>query len=431
VINTLVAEVQGVPGDDRCVLLLGYKEELEVMFQKSNKGLARRFQLDGAWTFADFDEGELEAILLSQAKAKGYEVGVDAVEAAMVVLKQQKAKPNFGNGGAVATLLVTAGQRQQERQTKSGLGAAACAADSELVPVDFQGPSAGSKDPFGGLIGIDAVAKKVKRFSAMVKMNKKNGKELLHNLELNFCFVGAPGTGKTTVAQRMGRVFSELGLPIDAEVVECKKDDFTTGFAGQASKKTRETFRRGLGKVLFIDEAYQLNPAPPTLCDKDVTDTICMMLTEDEFKGKMVVILAGYKDDTHALLKSNPGLGSRFSNEIAFPDWGVPEALQMLRLKLGKEDMALHPAAEAQLEALTAKLVQAPDWSSGRDVDTWCTRICQENAVRVDDEEEGGASAGGGAAAAADSRVLLCDLAGSLADLVKQKEERAKAKKPQ
>jgi DNA replication protein DnaC len=428
-LDVIVEKVHNKPGEDIALVMLGYEDDIMKMLRDRNKGLKRRLNASDPFRFEDFSNVELGEIFLNYCDKEGWNVSTEVRMAAVEELAKgrNRAEP-FGNAGDLKSMLLEGSQRGRERMRKAGAGATD---ELTLLLIDLV-PTSDEPvgDPFEGLIGMEAVAKKVKRFSSTVKRNARNGKDLLHNLELNFCFVGAPGTGKTTVAQRMGRVFSKLGLPIEAEVVECKKDDFVTGFQSQAAQKTRETFRRAIGKVLFIDEAYQLNPDPPNFCEKDITDTICMMLTEDEFKGKMVVILAGYVDPIHALLKSNPGLGRRFTNEIAFPDWGVPEALQMLRVKLGKEDMVLHPDAKAQLEALVGQLVQAPDWSSGGDIDTWCTRICQENAVRVDEEEEeeeeDGAAASGGAAAAVDTRVLLCDLETSLTGLVKQKEERAK-----
>eukprot|EP00967_Tisochrysis_lutea_P125614 scaffold211358_cov15-Tisochrysis_lutea.AAC.2 len=106
VIDTLVAKVQGVPGDDRCVLLLGYKPEMEEMLRTANPGLARRFQLQSAWQFDDFSKDDLFCIMQSAASSNyGWNLSFDALRAGVKVLEREKRRPNFGNAGAVNNLL--------------------------------------------------------------------------------------------------------------------------------------------------------------------------------------------------------------------------------------------------------------------------------------------------------------------------------------
>lgn len=117
VIDTLVAEVQSTPGDDRCVILIGYKDQMEQMFQKANPGLSRRFPLSDAFNFEDFTNEQLRVILLAKLKEQGYEATDQAIEVAMEVRERTRNRPSFGNAGEVDILLNSAKLRYLERRS--------------------------------------------------------------------------------------------------------------------------------------------------------------------------------------------------------------------------------------------------------------------------------------------------------------------------
>ncbi|GFR50032.1 hypothetical protein Agub_g12193 [Astrephomene gubernaculifera] len=377
VIDTLVARVQGVPGDDRCVLLLGYEEQMEAMMREANPGLARRFQMREAWRFQDYGPVDLLAITREAARKRGWELGEAALLAAVEALDQERRKPNFGNAGAVNNLLSTAAVRMEGRLR--GLPPARRAAEVPQAE-DFLPPRQGgaASDPagiFGDLIGCREVLSKLREWQATILGCQAVGRDPLQVVELNFRFVGAPGTGKTTVAARVGRLFESLGLLASSELVSCSASDFVTGYANQAAGKTREMFKKAVGGVLFIDEAYRLNPKHGGPYMQEVIDEIVQMLTEPAFMGKMVVILAGYEEQIEELMRVNPGLKSRFSQRLHFPDFTPADAASLLRLQLRRDyGMELAAEAEAQLEGMAAELASAPNWSNGRDVGTWAKR---------------------------------------------------------
>lgn len=115
VIDTIVAEVQSVPGDDRCVILAGYKEQMEEMFQKVNPGLSRRFPLASAFVFEDFSDEEMAMIFDLNLKKLAFQTTDRGKRAAMDVLRRTRNRPNFGNAGEVDIILDHAKARQQQR----------------------------------------------------------------------------------------------------------------------------------------------------------------------------------------------------------------------------------------------------------------------------------------------------------------------------
>ncbi|KIY94942.1 Stage V sporulation protein K [Monoraphidium neglectum] len=164
VIDTLVAKVQGVPGDDRCVLLLGYREQMEEMMRDANPGLARRFQMQNAWEFDDYSSEDLFFIMRAAAKKRyGWDLGHNELKAGLAALEVERRRPNFGNAGAVNNLLAAAALRMEAR-TKSLPPAAR--ADATPVPADFGEEHEGASDPgalLDDLVGCAAVRTKVRQ----------------------------------------------------------------------------------------------------------------------------------------------------------------------------------------------------------------------------------------------------------------------------
>ena len=400
VVNTIVAEVQGVPGDDRCVLLLGYKDEMEEMMRNANPGLARRFNLQDAFHFEDYNDEDLLNIL--RGKVKQLDMDIDlgtALEVVKILADQRRTELHFGNAGAVDNLLSLAKQGMMTRMkecTTSQIAQAGIklhasdfypSSDSTEGAVNYsldrilQDPSGFIDERFSGLIGCDSVKNTVKQFISTIAFAQEQGHDPLSNIELNFFFSGPPGTGKTTVARIMGKLLKALGLMAKGKVTECSASDLVTGYAGQASKQTREVFRKALGGVLFIDEAYRLHPEKGGPYMREVLDEVVQILTEPDFKNNMAVIIAGYEEDMAMLFQVNPGLKSRIQTTVKFEQLNATDSEIYLRKKLQQKEIQVSPQLEdGRLRELCEKLVVAPHWSNGRDVDTLATNIYQKHA---------------------------------------------------
>ncbi|MEW5315789.1 MAG: hypothetical protein WDW38_007194 [Sanguina aurantia] len=299
----------------------------------------------------------------------------------------ERRKPNFGNAGAVNNLLATAALRMEAR-TKH-LPVVQRATSGKPLAVDFCPEEAGSVDPaaiFKDLVGCKAVLDKLKDYQATITASQKLGRDPLAAFELNFLFVGSPGTGKTTVARRVGMLFKSLGLLAEDEVIECSAKDFTTQYAGQASFKTREMFEKGLGKVLFIDEAYRLNPKDGNPFVAEALNEIVQILTEPRFLNKMVVVMAGYEAQLDELMSANPGLKSRFSEKLRFPDFGCADACKLFEAHVQKTGLEMSEETRTGLTPLMDELIAAPGWSNGRDLGTWFKRVFQQYSRRISEQ---------------------------------------------
>jgi hypothetical protein len=198
VIDTIVAEVQSVPGEDRCVLLPGYEEQMVEMFQHVNPGLSRRFRIEDAFHFKDFGDSELQEILLSKLKKQGLEATPDAVTTAMEVLGRARNRLNFGNGGAVDNLLSSAKTNYQARHSQ--LPAEQRPIDFLFEPQDFDldfdrasGAGTNLRKLFQDVIGCERIIEKLDGFLRVARGMRLQGMDPRGSIPMNFIFKGPPG----------------------------------------------------------------------------------------------------------------------------------------------------------------------------------------------------------------------------------------------
>lgn len=158
-------------------------------------------------------------------------------------------------------------------------------------------------------------------------------------------FVGPPGTGKTTVARLLGRIFRALGLLEHGEVKEVAREDLVGGYLGETAMKADRVVDQALGGILFVDEAYTLAPENPMDSFGDEAIATLVKRMEDD-RGRFVLIVAGYEEEMRRFLHSNPGLSSRFPETIRFPDYSPEELGQILRLFVQDAGYRLAPDAE-------------------------------------------------------------------------------------
>lgn len=177
------------------------------------------------------------------------------------------------------------------------------------------------------LIGLESVKKLVHELEAFVEIQKRRTREKLvaEPLVLHMIFRGNPGTGKTTVARIIGKLFKELGVLEKGHMIECERADMVGEYIGHTAQKTREQIKRALGGVLFIDEAYSLARGGEKDFGKEAIDALVRAMENQ--RENIILILAGYKREMDWLLNTNPGLRSRFPIHIDFPDYTLDELL--------------------------------------------------------------------------------------------------------
>jgi len=185
----------------------------------------------------------------------------------------------------------------------------------------------------------------------------------------------------------MGAVYYDMGVLSSKEVVECSASDLVGQYVGQTGPKTKKQLERALGRVLFIDEAYRLAEGHFA---KEAMDELVGLLTHDNFRGKLIVILAGYDQEMNDLLQVNTGLSSRFPEEILFPNIAPAKCLEILDRKLRKESVVLPTLnnssrpAYAYMIRLIERLSALPSWGNARDMETLAKKLCEIAFTRED-----------------------------------------------
>jgi SpoVK/Ycf46/Vps4 family AAA+-type ATPase len=163
-------------------------------------------------------------------------------------------------------------------------------------------------------------------------------------------FVGNPGTGKTTIARVIAGLYNQFGLLSSGQLIETSRSDLVAGYVGQTAEKTTEVFNSARGGVLFIDEAYTLDVDSPQDFGHEAIDTLLKLM--EDHREDIVIIVAGYPVPMARFLTSNPGLKSRFSRTISFPDYSSPELVRVFKRYCTSNEYHLPADADATLVAI-------------------------------------------------------------------------------
>jgi probable Rubsico expression protein CbbX len=195
-------------------------------------------------------------------------------------------------------------------------------------------------------------------------------------------FTGSPGTGKTTVAQRMADLLHRLGYLRTGHLVTVTRDDLVGQYVGHTAPKTKDVIKRAMGGVLFIDEAYYLYKAENERDYGGESIEILLQVMENH-RDDLVVILAGYADRMDAFFAANPGMQSRIAHHVTFPDFTVDELERIGVLMTGSLGYRLSPAARRALRAYLDRRVGQPWFANARSVRNAVERARLRQALRL------------------------------------------------
>merc|ERR1712204_34617 len=202
---------------------------------------------------------------------------------------------------------------------------------------------------------------------------------------LHMGFTGAPGTGKTTVALRMGQILQRMGYCRSGHVVVATRDDLVGQYVGHTAPKTKEVIKQALGGVLLVDEAYYLYNAAN---DRDYgQESIEILLTfMQNNREDLVVVLAGYKDRMDKFFSYIPGMSSRIGNHIDFPNYQVDELYEISQVMARDLDYVMTDEAGEILKKYMVRRMEMPFFSNARTVRNAMDRARMNSAIRVFDE---------------------------------------------
>lgn len=212
-------------------------------------------------------------------------------------------------------------------------------------------------DELNALVGLQGVKDEIQSLVNLIRIRKLRETMGLPQMDMSYhmVFTGAPGTGKTTVARLVAKIYRELGILSKGTFIETDRSGLVAGYVGQTALKVHELVEQAVGGILFIDEAYALvNPDVPNDFGMEAVDTLVKLM--EDHRDDLIVIVAGYTEEMQACLKCNTGLVSRFNKFIDFPDYSKEELIAILDAMADKAGLQLEESArEAVLLSLQAK----------------------------------------------------------------------------
>jgi probable Rubsico expression protein CbbX len=234
------------------------------------------------------------------------------------------------------------------------------------------------------LVALREVKTRIREIAALLVIDRLRRTVGLESAPptLHMCFTGNPGTGKTTVAMRMGEVLYRLGYVRKGHLVAVTRDDLVGQYVGHTAPKTREVLKRAMGGVLFIDEAYHIYRVDNERDYGQEAVELLLQVMEND-REDLVVIMAGYKEQMDRFFSDVPGLSSRIAHHIDFPDYQIDELIDIARLMAERQRYRLESDAEETFRGYLERRMEQPRFANGRSVRNALDRIRMRQAMRL------------------------------------------------
>ncbi len=329
---------------------------------------------------------------------------ISDIDAVLARIAQKRRMPGFGNAGTVNSMInfakaakskrIGEAQKAYDAAIKEGRVPEPLPNPDLLLRSDFiqnEADAASARDAFSNLYNMDHIVEVLDELEAIILQAKADGREPADVLADNhMVFMGPPGTGKTTVASKFGKLLKDLNILPSDNVTSVTGTSLQGQYIGETKEKVLKAMHQARGGILFIDEAYGMAGGQYSkgACPyaKEAVDTLVGTITQPEFKGNMLVIMAGYEDPMDQMFASvNPGFASRFNKRrVHFLPWTAQQATDAVVEEIKRADRSMTQEATSHLRACCIDMQPLPSWGSARDVfETILPALYSQRAKRL------------------------------------------------
>jgi SpoVK/Ycf46/Vps4 family AAA+-type ATPase len=349
------------------VIVAGYPAKME-HFLQSNPGLPRRFPKENHFDFSDYSPDELWEILSRMLESRQILIDPPFVDVLreMIAALYAGRDETFGNAGEMRNLADSLDRRRAYRIVRKSLPDDT-PLDLEDVPEKYRVYLRAKHveidtvlSELEGLVGNESVKDFIRSLAQRLQFDQARlrcdpGVVISSPLQ-HLVFTGSPGTGKTTVARLLGQIYHSLGLLRRGHCVEVSRADLVAGYVGQTALKTRAKIKEALDGVLFIDEAYTLERGGTVDYGREAIDMLVKAM--EDFRSRLLIVVAGYPREMERFILANPGLMSRFGTTVEFADFSPEELVEILRRRVERENYWIDPQVQQKVRDYLVYLAQ-------------------------------------------------------------------------